>query len=151
MVQDAAKEYNISQVVLLAMLKAESGLNPNAIRRGVWPDISSGFSQICVATAGGYGIGDGSDSQENIESTLAALCDRATAIDLGARHLSMCLDSVNEQMPGLSQDEWELQGLLTYNSGGTQPRGNWYWSRYADNVSNYLGCLAWARGIVGGK
>jgi soluble lytic murein transglycosylase-like protein len=149
MVVGAARQYGLSVVTLLGLLKAESGLNPDAIRRGAWPDCSAGLSQVTVATAGGYGIGNGEDTDENIQTVFAALCDRATAIDLGARILSGCLETVDEVMPGLSASDRELQGLIAYNSGSPQSHGNWYWERWHANIDNYLGCLEWAKSVIG--
>jgi hypothetical protein len=125
------------------------GTEPERGKEGPLAGCERGFSQITVATAAGYGVGNGENSEWNIQATLAALCDRATAIDLGARHLANCLDYVDEILPGLGAEQRELQGLITYNSGGPQVEGNWYWHQYMQNIENYIGCLAWAREIVG--
>lgn len=145
MIEGAAKTYGLPIVAVLAMLKAESGLDPDAVRYGVWPDVSGGFSQLTVETAARYGIGNGQNTQENIQAVLAMLCDRATAIDLGTRHLAAAFRVTEGQAIG---DEAIIWALAYYNAG-TYAFNPWYWSQYSQNVANYRGCLAWAHEQLG--
>ena len=125
------------------MLQAESGLNPYAERYGVWPDVSFGYSQIIVATAAGYGVGDGSNTQANIAAVREALFDRATSIDLGARHLAGCWARAEGYEPH------DLQALVAYNSGRPRLPDDPYWTEWAGNVRAYQSALEWARGVIG--
>ena len=82
LVQDTAAEYGIPVVGLLALLKAESDLNPTAERWGTWPDVSFGLGQTTVQLAASYGIGDGTPA--SADAVRRALFDRATAVRLAA-------------------------------------------------------------------
>ncbi|MDA8186858.1 MAG: transglycosylase SLT domain-containing protein [Dehalococcoidales bacterium] len=169
LVSRAAEQRGIPIVGLLAMLKAESGLRRTAERwgdrsrdavehigdvdylrglladlrrRGIGLDVSFGYSQLIVSTAGGYGIGDGSMSVDNVLAVREALFDRTMSIDVGARHLSGCYSQAD------GYDEQDLQALLAYNSGSPQPQGNWYWQRWAGNIASYEAALQWARELL---
>lgn len=126
------------------MLIAESGLNPEAARYGNWPDVSFGLSQITVATAAGYGIGDGTRSGENIAHVQARLFDRVASIAVGSQHLALCWHQAR------AYEDRELQALICYNSGSPQPEGNWYWHHYPGNVANYRRALEKAAQMLGG-
>lgn len=142
LVAAAAGRYDLPATLLLAMLIAESGLNRTAARYGEWPDVSFGYCQMIVATAAGYGIGDGTNTAANIAAVRDALFDRERAIDVGARHLAGCWA---EATPYADR---ELQALIAYNSGSCQPEGNWYWQRYGGNVNAYRAALARARAML---
>jgi len=160
-------QYNVDVLLFLATLMAESGLNPKAerfgfetlnaqqaINAGDWvalqaiidrtkPDISFGYTQLIVGTAAGYGIGNGQHTVENVLDVRDRLFNRHASLDLGAQHLLR-----NMASPSDWGDDWRLQTLIAYNSGSHQPRGNWYWQRYQQNIQNYLGCLIWAENLL---
>lgn len=138
--QDAASTYDVPLVGLLALLKAESGLNPHAERYGAWPDVSFGLGQQVVAYAP---FGDGSDSAENIAFVRDKLFDRATAIQIAAAHLKS--DYATAKAAG---DDSVLGGLVVYNCGHYPVLGGDYWTRYAGNVENYKMALAWAEQVT---
>lgn len=136
LIQRHAAENGISERLLLAMLIAESGLNPYAARYGTPPDVSFGYSQLIITTAAAYGIGDGSYTEENVERVRDTLFDRETSIRLGAAHLKWTY-----YVARLYPEERELQALICYNSGNVQERGNWYWQRYGSHVAAYQEAL----------
>ncbi len=120
------------------MLGAESGLNPFSRRYATWPDVSGGLSHLTIQTAAGYGIGDGSNTAENIEAVMEILCDRQRAIDLGGQHLAAAYRAVTDHL-GSSTD---LEALAYYNAG-TYSFHTAYWEDPATrpNVDNYQGWL----------
>lgn len=142
----SAKYAGLTTQLLLAMLKAESGLKRTAAREGSWPDVSYGYSQLTVSTAEGYGIGNGEDTPSNRANVREVLFDRATSIDMGARHLSGCVLRAAED--GYVEDELLLEALIAYNSGSTHPRGDWYWTSWPGNVRNYQFALEWAKEVA---
>lgn len=149
LIQAAASRYAVPAYVLLGLLIAESGLNPNAAREGIWPDVSYGLSQMTVATASGYGIGDGSSTRANRDTVKAVLLDRQTSIDLGARHYAGNVAFVRSRKPGESGDALWLDGLRVYNGGsGALDNPDWE-QRWSGNVANYRAALAWAHGVFG--
>lgn len=148
LVEAAAKEHGVPVVGLLALLEAESGLDPYAARYGVWPDVSFGYCQMTVATARYYGIGDGSVSQENIATVREALFDRATAIDVGAEHYGGNLAFVKAKRPQLAGDDWLLMGLRVYN-GGAWGLTDEYAARYPGHIAAYRDAIAWAKRLAG--
>lgn len=120
--------------LLLALVEAESGRDPRAARYGDWPDVSFGLTQETVETAGGYGVGDGTNTPDNIANVRASLWARPVAIDLGARILRECLDVVG--------GDW-LMALRRYNGGAFGVTGT-YALAYPDNIARYQQALAWA-------
>src|SRR5207248_2183687 len=93
----------------------ECGFDPSAVRRGAWPDVSAGYSQMTVQTAGAYGIGDGTADPANVTAVLTALQDRETGIRLAAAHYATCLGVVDRQFPGVAGDEaGEATGPIAY-------------------------------------
>lgn len=147
LVQDTAAEYGIPAVGLLALLKAESGLNPNATRKGVWPDWSVGLGQCTVQLARSYGIGDGTPS--SWPAVVAALCDRAKSIRVAADYYRFCLHNAEGDDPSLSGDAYLLGGMYAYNAGHYPPPGDSYYTAWASNVASYKVALAWAHGVIG--
>ncbi len=139
LVEEAASRHGVPAELLLALCKAESGLAPRAWREGPWPDVSGGLTQITVALAGALGLGDGSAAPANVRLVRAALEDRATALDLGARYLAECLAAAN--------GDW-LLALRRYN-GGAYGLTSDYERRYASNLAAYRRALEWARSVVG--
>jgi hypothetical protein len=147
--RDASTRYDIPAFVLAALCKAESGLNPAAAREGVWPDVSYGLSQMTVATAAGYDIGDGSDSSANRAVVKALLLDRRTSINLGARHYAGNVAFVRARHPGESGDALWLNALRVYNGGGGALDNPDWERRWGGNVANYRAALEWAHEVFG--
>lgn len=148
MVVEAAVKYSLPIAGLLAMLKAESNLNPKAARYGTWPDVSFGYSQLTVQTAASYGIGDGSDTPINIANVREKLFDRKTAIDVGARHLSGCYaaaDAAGWASRNISRD---LAALVIYNAGWLPPLDSRWWITWTGNVTNYTAALKWVESLL---
>ena len=142
---DAAGKYAIPTLLLLACLKAESGLNPEAQRYGMWPDVSFGFGQQTVEYAP---WGDGSDTPANIALVRAKLFDRQTAIDLAAAHLGPEYASAGDMLTSAATpDERILCALSAYNSGSIQAPGNWWWT--GPGCANYRAALIWAHSVTG--
>lgn len=110
-------------------------------------DISFGLGQFIVTTAGARGVGDGSLTVTNILIVRDAMFKREIAIPMAARDYARCLRRVTDSM-GLADfgNEHLLQGLITYNSGSPQPRGNRYWQNYAGNAAAYQQALSYSRG-----
>jgi soluble lytic murein transglycosylase-like protein len=138
LIENAATAHAVPAELLLALVEAESGRNPRAVRQGPWPDWSAGYTQLTVETAAGFGIGDGTPAAW--ETVRDALFDRETSLSVGAQMLTHCLY--------LAGGDW-LQALIAYNSGQPQAEGNWWWQRWAANVATYRRALAWARETVG--
>lgn len=148
LIYNAASKNDLPPYAVHAMLIAESGMNPFAVREGVWPDVSYGYSQIIVPTAAGYGIGDGSDTPANRAAVKAALFDRWTSINLGAQHMALCARRVRDEL-GIVQepdtDAWILHILACYNSGSPRSPESWYWTNYAGNVRSYENAIRQAK------
>jgi len=174
-VEDCARKYDLPLRVMVAMPGAESGLSPFAERWGgrtdeakalldavqagdegaraileqiirqAGYDVSFGFTQLIAATAGGYGIGDGSYSVENLLAIRTLLFDRAASIDLGARHLRSACDAVLDW----KGDYTDLEALAYYNAGGYSFEAS-YWNDAATaaNVANYRSWLEFADRIL---
>jgi hypothetical protein len=148
---------------ILAMLLAESTLYPfaerfgkytsraqEAIRGGCWGDlqtiidyawydVSFGLSQVTVALAASYGIGNGTPQVDNVMLVRKKLFNREVSIDVGTRHLKACYE--NDR----------LQALIRYNSGSYQPEGNWYWQDYKANIDRYRWALSEAPILLEGQ
>lgn len=134
--QAAAALWHVDPVLLLALCKAESGLNPTAAREGVWPDVSYGPGQICVATAASLGYGDGSNTAANRALVRDLLTNWAMGLDATARLLADCVRRAD--------GDW-LGSLVCYNAGHIPPPGDPWWTRWAGNVASYQRALAWAK------
>jgi hypothetical protein len=143
LVEAKCAEYGLPLWYGLGMLMAESGLNAEAERWGVWPDVSFGLGQMTVQTAEGYGIGNGQDTPANRAYVRDVLLDRETNVDVCFRHLAGCLETAKAW--GYEGEEMYLQGLIAYNSGSPKPEGNWWWEKWGHNVETYRAGLAWSR------
>lgn len=143
------------------MLRAESTMNPCAERYGTqtryaqaalregdynelagiileeWPDISFGLSQMTVQTASGYKIGNGAQTVDNVLYVRKRLFDRATAIEVGVKHLAGCY-APNDY----------LQTLIKYNSGDYHFEKDWYWEEYLANIEAYKSAIEWANEAI---
>jgi len=136
---------------LIGLIHAESAFNPFAVRRGVWPDVSGGFSQMTIQTAAGYGLGDGSATPANVDPVLDALCDRETGIRLASEHYAMCLGVVDAQMSRLEGDERLVMGLRAYNGGTAYGLTPEYASAYPSHIAAYEQAVALAHQVLRGK
>lgn len=141
----------IPLVGLVALIHAESGFDPTAVRRGAWPDVSAGYSQMTVQTAAGYGLGDGTDDPTNVEAVLGALQGRETGIRLAARHFAMCLSVARQRFPSASGDELLLLGMRAYNGGTDYGLTDDYAVKYAANLASYGRALELAHMVLKGK
>ncbi len=118
LVQSVAAEYGIPAVGLLALLKAESNLNPHAARQGIFPDWSYGLGQLTVGLAESYGIGDG--TQASWPALVAALQDRHRAIALAADYYRFSLHGAEGSDPSLEGDAWLLTVVLDGRTGTSE-------------------------------
>jgi hypothetical protein len=171
-IKAAADRHSLPPLAVAAMLQAESGLSSRAERwgdrtreakesigsperlrqivadleaRGLGADISFGLCQLTVGTAKWYQIGDGSNRVENVLRVRDALFDRATAIDIGTRHLASAMTQAKRSDPNREGGDLILGGLVVYNAGWLPPSTHDWWRRWAGNVNNYQRALAWAR------
>lgn len=90
LIDAAASKYDLDPALLHAVIRAESGYNPEAVsNKG-----AAGLMQLMPATASRFGVRDRFDPQENIEG--------------GARYLSTLLDMF----------PWDVKlAVAAYNSG----------------------------------
>lgn len=95
--------------LIVACAIQESNLDEQSERRGVWPDVSAGLFHQTVRYAVGFGLGDGSNSAENIEYVFHTLkTDLTWAARIAASQLGHWWGK-----------EWEgLNALSRYNSPG---------------------------------
>lgn len=114
--------------------------------RGQHFDCSWGYSQLIWSTAGGYGIGDGQYTLANLLDVRRQLFDRATSIDLGARHLALCYQRVRDELGDVGDEiETAINSLAVYNSGSVRRPNDSYWTVYAANVASYRRAIGQAR------
>lgn len=151
LLQKYAALEEIPLVGLVALIHAESGFDPTAVRRGTWPDVSGGYSQMTVQTAAGYGLGDGTADPDNVEAVLGALQGRETGIRLAARHFAMCLAVVDQRFPGIAGDERIILGLRAYNGGAGYGLTDAYAQDYAANLASYRAALKLAHQVLKNK
>lgn len=137
-VEQYAGRFGVPVVLLVAMIKAESGMDETVLRELAYPDISAGLTQITIRTAAGYDLGDG--TLATWPAVKAILLQPEPSIRYGAEHLGRCY--------ARAKADW-LQALICYNSGSCQPPGNWYWQKYGDNIQRYRDAMRWARGMIG--
>ena len=169
-VDKSACDNGVDATLLLALCKAESGLDPKAQRWGARtkeakaalaqgavdilrdiirteaPDVSFGLTQQIIPTAGELDIGDGSWSLGNVILVKAKLFNRVTSIDCCARLLSQICSREDVQ-------NWawpELAACVVYNCGRLPPVNDDWWYDFSTNVDNYREALEWASRIVGG-
>ena len=62
-IKDKADKYNLDEILIKAVIKAESGFNPNAVSKAG----ASGLMQLMPGTARGLGVEDIFDVEQNIE------------------------------------------------------------------------------------
>lgn len=163
-ITDAAGSANIDPIALLALLKAESGLNGHAERVGyateafaqhllwytrgdrsqadrlqqliddAWPDISFGYSQRIVLY---HEEGDRTQSLENVLAVRKAVFEGPVDdIHAAAHKLS---DAKTR-----SSDNSYLGALVVYNAGSDRRNDPDWLSRWAGNVAAYQAALDWA-------
>lgn len=142
MIEDAAQRHQIPVIGLLACLEAESGLDPFAERYGAWPDVSFGLGQQAVAYAP---VGDGTNTDANIDLVRAWLFDRDNAIETAARHLARAYAVARQ-----AGDDSLLGGLIVYNAGHYPYPESDYWTRWAGNIANYRAAIEWAQTLTTG-
>ena len=90
-VKQAADKYNIDERLILALIKQESGFNPNAISSAG----AQGLMQLMPATAKGLGVNNPFDPVQNIEG--------------GVKHLSGLMAKYSGNL---------VLALAAYNAGG---------------------------------
>lgn len=146
-----ADMYGVPLAGLVALIHAECGFNTHAVRRGVWPDVGAGYSQMTVQTAAGYGYGNGSADPANVEAVLSALQDRETGIRLAAAHFAICLGVVDKQISGWSGDERIILGLRAYNGGTGYGLTLDYASKFAGHIQSYRDALDLAHRVLANK
>lgn len=158
MICDAAQVSGIDPVALLALLKAESGLNPKAERWGtetklalwaiqyhdngalqgvidrVWMDISFGYGQQIVAY--NY-LGN---HQATVENCLAV---RDGVFSGPERNIRDAAARLASDIPR-SLDNSPLGGMVVYNAGSDRRNDPAWMARWAGNVASYQQALAWA-------
>lgn len=159
LVSAAAERHGLDPVHLLALLKAESGLNPLAERWGSatraaqdaidrwdwlglqiiinaqWPDIGFGYSQSIVLY---HHLGDRMSSVINCLAVREAVfSDPGRDVGRAALKLAGCFRH-------WSCDGTALSAMVVYNAGSDR-RGDAAWMRdWAGNVASYRRELAWA-------
>lgn len=130
----AAHAYGLPPVGLASTLGAEcgwaTGVNGDCNRIAAWPDVSGGACQVSVQTAGGFGVGDGSDTGYNINNVFAYEDVPANCIYLAAKVMSSYI-----RYTGIPYTYAEV----SWNCGPgypyiTNPQGQCY-----DNYQHYLG------------
>jgi hypothetical protein len=159
-VENAALANDLDPVWLLALIQAESGLNPRAERWGrrtqeaqeaiqanddgalqavidtQWPDISFGYSQRIVLY---HELGDRQPTADNCRSVRdQVFADPESDIQAAARRLAGC-----KNHPSFD-GETALSAMVIYNAGSDRrDDAQWYKSWYG-NVQNYQRAIDWA-------
>jgi hypothetical protein len=137
---------------LIGLIHTESAFNTHAVRMGAWPDISGGYSQMTVSTAAGYGLGNGTPAEANVNAVLAALQDRETGIRLAAEHYGGCLTVVDHNVrPAPLGDERLIYGCRVYNGGAGYGLTDAYANAYASHIASYRHSLDLAYEVLRGK
>ncbi len=107
----AAYKYDLDPALLHAVIRAESGYNPEAVsNKG-----AAGLMQLMPATASRYGVRDRFDPQENIEG--------------GARYLSDLLDMFPSNVK---------LAVAAYNSGENRVKRSGYQVPQIAETQNYV-------------
>ena len=148
LVNDSAEANGLGPSDLLALLIGESGLDEHAIREGAWPDVSYGLPQVIVATAGGWGVGDGSNTTRNRAQVRDFLFDAGNAIPFAARIFAHYRDAaraageINPELPPDSPLAW----MMTYNHGHLPTVDETRW--YRGNKANYEAAIRSSRAYM---
>lgn len=154
----AADAAGIDPVALLALLRAESGLNPQAERWGretaaavraiagqdwpalagiisrVWPDVSFGYSQRIVL------FHDQGDRSPTVANCLAVREQVFTHQEEDIRAAAARLASAF----GRSLDGTPLGAMVVYNAGSDRRNDPAWLAEWAGNVASYQRALDWA-------
>jgi hypothetical protein len=155
LINEAADRHGLDAVHLLALLDAESGLNPKAERwgretvwakralatgntadlasiiEGAWPDISFGYSQRIVLF---HDVGNRTPLVANVLAVRAAVfADPAGDIDAAAKRLANGI--------GRSLDGTALGGMVVYNAGEDRRNDPEWMQVWAGNVMAYARAL----------
>lgn len=154
----AADAAGIDPVAVLALLRAESGLNPKAERWGqetgaavnainrqdwpalagiigrAWPDVSFGYSQRIVLF---HDQGDHSPSVANCLAVREYVFTHQTE-DIRAAALRLAAGL------GRSLDGTALGAMVVYNAGSDRRNDPAWLAQWAGNVASYRRALDWA-------
>lgn len=136
MIQRIAAANHIPPQLLLAIAKAESGLNPHAENPH---DPSYGMTQVLLSTAGRWGVGDKTRSKANVAFVRAWLFERENALDLAARIAAYLYEKTRGAERGRV-----FMTLVAYNCGHFPAANAVYWKRWAGNVRRINAAIAWA-------
>ncbi len=125
---------DVPPYVLLALCKAESGLNFRAERYGVWPDISFGPTQQTVAYAP---WGDRTNTPANIEYVHQYILNHTDEI------LKYTVGQLSDNKPRSLDNSW-LGAMTVYNAGSDRRNDPTWMAKWSANVVRYQQALAWA-------
>jgi hypothetical protein len=159
----AAKQCDLDAVHLLALLIAESGLNPMAERWGretlaaqaaiergdwsllmaiisrAWPDVSFGYSQRIVLY---HEEGDRSPSLNNcLTVRQAVFANQAADINAAASRLAGCFGH-------MTCDGSILSAMTVYNAGSDRRNEPAWWALWKGNIASYERALEQASGYA---
>ncbi len=157
----AATKHNLDPIALLALIKAESGLNQKAERWGsftgnaqnaielgntdmlqsiidhVWPDISFSYSQRIVL------YHDQGDHMPTVENCLAVR-------DYVFTHPDEDLGAAADRLARAilrSSDGSVLGGMCVYNAGSDYRDDPVWVKRWGGNVASYQSAITWAEAL----